>query len=77
MPFDANRYKNLILNAKVSVSAGANYGESERLDTLINLFEKGVINKKQLVERLPEGVVTDKKLLLNEIIAGGVADEGQ
>ena len=76
MPFDSNRYKNLILNAKVAVSTGANYGESERLDTLLNLFEKGVIDKKQLVSRLPDGIITDKKQLLNEIIAGGENDEG-
>lgn len=76
MPFDARRYKDLIFTAKVEVSAGALYGDGERLETLLNLFEKGVIDKKQLIERLPDGVITDKKQLLNEIVTGGDADEG-
>ena len=76
MPFDAQRYKNLVLNAKVQVSAGVLYGESERLETLLSLFEKGIIDKKQLVSRLPEGIIADKNQLLNEIIEKGETDEG-
>jgi hypothetical protein len=76
IPFDANRYKNLILSAKVHVHTGALYSETERLETLLNLFEKGVITKKQLVARLPDGVVSDKKQLLSEIIAEDDVDEG-
>ncbi len=76
IPFDANRYKNLILNAKVHVSTGIHYGESERLETLLNLFEKGVINKKQLISRLPDSIINDKNQLLNEIIEKGETDEG-
>ena len=75
MPFDARRYKDLIFTAKVEVSTGALYGDGERLETLLNLFEKGVVDKKQLIERLPDGVITDKKQLLNEIITRGDADE--
>lgn len=76
MPFDAQRYKNLVLNAKVQVSAGVLYGESERLETLLSLFEKGIINKRQLVSRLPDGIITDKNQLLNEIIEKGETNEG-
>lgn len=76
MPFDADRYKNLVLNARVHVSAGVHYGEGERIDTLFNLFEKGVIDKKQLVSRLPDGIISDKNQLLNEIIEKGEVDEG-
>ena len=76
IPFDGERYKNLIFNAAVVVSAGLIYSDSDRLDTLINLFEKGIIDKTQLVSRLPEGVISDKKQLLNEIIARGDKVEG-
>lgn len=77
MPFDSKRYKNLIFTTKVEVSAGAMYGDSERVETLMNLFEKGVIDKKQLISRLPDGLVSDKKQLLNEIEGGGESDEGK
>ena len=70
MPFDAEKYKNMIFSTRVEVSAGALYGDGERLDTLLSLFEKGVIDKKQLVARLPDGVITDKKQLLEEIVRG-------
>lgn len=76
IPFDANRYRNLIFNADVVVSTGALYGDSERLETLIGLYEKGVIDKKQLISRLPDGVISDRKQLLNEIIARGDQIEG-
>lgn len=76
MPFDSGRYKNLILNTKVQVISGAAYGENERYEILISLFEKGVIDKKQLVSRLPEGILSDKNQLLNEIIEKGETDEG-
>lgn len=74
--FDAKRYANLIFNANVVVSAGVLYGDNERFETLIELYEKGVIDKKQLVSRLPDGIITDKKQLLNEIIARGDQIEG-
>jgi hypothetical protein len=52
------------------VTAGALYGDGERLETLLTLFEKGVIDKKQLVARLPDGVIADKRQLLDEIARG-------
>ncbi len=67
IPFDSNRYKNFIFTTNVDVRAGHMYGESERLSTLMELFSHGVINKKQLIARLPDGVINDKKELLNEI----------
>ncbi len=76
MPFNASRYKNLIFNTKVEVSAGALYGDADRLNTLITLFEKGIIDRRQLITRLPDGVVSDKKQLLNEILEEGNANDG-
>ena len=77
IPFDADRYKNYIFNANVEVSSGVLYGDGDRLDTLLNLFEKGVIDKAQLVARLPDGIIADKKQLLNEIIARGDTLDGE
>lgn len=76
IPFDASRYKNLIISTKVEVSSGVLYGDSERYTVLIELYEKGVIDKKQLVSRLPDGIISDKKQLLNEIVERGDSIEG-
>jgi hypothetical protein len=67
MPFYAERYKNLIINARVYTSAGNTYAESETVNALNSLYDKGIITKKQFIKRLPEGLVSDIEGLLNEI----------
>ena len=64
MPFDGDKYKDLLISTKVDVVNDAVYTAKERTDTLLTLFEKGVIDRTQLIERLPEGIITDKKSLI-------------
>ncbi len=64
IPFDSSRYKNLILNAKVDVVNSTLYSDSEQISVLLNLFEKGIINKQELLERMPEGSIKNRKQLL-------------
>lgn len=64
--FEGERYKDLVISARVDVSNAAVYSDREKAQMLITLFEKGVIDKGQLLERLPDGVVPDKKALLDE-----------
>ncbi len=66
--FNGSRYKNLALNAKVDISAASSYTERERADMLMLLYEKGAITRKQLISRLPDGLVTDKGVLLEEAL---------
>ena len=66
MPFDSGRYRGLIINAKISVGAGTVYSESECVNTLVTLYEKGIIDRRQFLERLPDGIVPDKDGLLSE-----------
>lgn len=66
IPFNAERYKNLVINAKVEVSNATVYSEKERMEVLMSLFEKGIIDKKQLINRMPEGIIPDLKSLLTE-----------
>ena len=66
MPFTASRYSELIINTKVNVSGGTVYSERECFENLITLFEKGIITKEQLIERLPNGSIPDKNSLLTE-----------
>lgn len=64
MDFDAERYKELIINARVDVATATVYSEKECMQNLLTLFGKGVIDRKQLIERLPDGAVPDKNSLL-------------
>ncbi|MEE1238699.1 MAG: hypothetical protein UHO61_02110 [Acutalibacteraceae bacterium] len=67
LPFDAELLKGLIINAKIEVGAGTVYSERECTNTLITLYEKGIIDRMQLLERLPDGTVPNKKGLINDI----------
>ena len=64
MPFDSQRYLNLIINAKINVGAGTVYSERECVNTLITLYEKGIIDRAQFIKRLPDGIVPDREGLL-------------
>ena len=59
IPFDGNRYKNLVLCTKVDINNSTAYSERERTEMLLTLFEKGIIDRKQLLTRLPSGTVSD------------------
>ncbi len=59
MEFDSERYKGLAICAKVDIANAAVYSDKEKVELLISLFEKGIINRNQLLLRLPEGMVAD------------------
>ncbi len=75
IPFDGSRYKNIIVSAKVDVSSSTVFTERERTELLISLYEKGVINRGQLLKRLPEGTVSDIKELISESLKEDNTDE--
>ncbi len=62
--FDGDRYKGLVISTKVDVTTATVYSDKECLDTLLTLFEKGIINRNQLLCRMPKGIVPDIKGLL-------------
>lgn len=67
IPFEAERLNGLIINAKIEVGAGTVYSERECTNTLITLYEKGIIDRVQLLERLPDGTVPDRNGLIDDI----------
>ena len=67
MPFDAERYKTLIINARVDVGASTLWGESVVVSSLGNLLQAGIINPVQYLERIPKGTIPDITGLLDEI----------
>lgn len=66
IPFDANRYKSLAFCAKVEVGNDVTYSEKEKIQMLITLFDKGIIDRNQLLARLPEGTVENIGELIKE-----------
>ena len=67
IPFDAKRYKDIAISAGIDVAAASGYSERERVEILLTLFDKGIINRSQLLSRLPDGTVNDIKSLLGEV----------
>ena len=67
MDFDASRYKNLYLTAKATVLDKAEFSVSDTMSVLDNLLDKGIIDKKQYLERLPKGIISDtEKIFVKE-----------
>ena len=59
VPFHADRYKNLVINAKVDVGASTVWSESVTISTLDALLTNQHINFLQYLERLPKGLIPD------------------
>lgn len=66
VPFNADRYRDLLINAKIDVGSSPIYSVPAALSTLDALFGAGVINKVQYLKRLPNGIIEDKTGLLEE-----------
>lgn len=61
IPFDGERYRSLIINTKIEVNRDVDYTQKEQLSTLLTLFDKGIITKAELLERIPDGMVENIK----------------
>ena len=66
MPFNAERYKDLLISVRVDVGANPLWNVSSTIATLDVLLSQGLINKVQYLERLPQGIIPDKEGLLKE-----------
>ena len=64
--FNGQRYKGLVISAKMDATPKTVYSDRENLENLILLFEKGIINRNQFLCRLPQGVIPDIKGLIKE-----------
>ncbi len=67
LPFDAKRYQNLILTARVDVGASTMWSESVVISTLNNLLEAEIITPRQFLERIPQGFVPKLTELIEDI----------
>ncbi|HIZ20663.1 MAG TPA: hypothetical protein H9674_07370 [Firmicutes bacterium] len=81
-PFRAARYRDLLISTRVDVSGSVLWNETQTVQMLDNLLEKGVIDGIQYLERLPKGAVAGREELIRELRArqtgqGGNPPEAQ
>ncbi len=67
MPFQAERYRDLLLSIRVDVGEGDPYSETRTVETLDNMLKNGVITPKQYLSRLPRGIIPNMEALLQEL----------
>lgn len=67
LTFDGERYKDLLVTAKIDVGGSSLYSEAQTIRTLDNLFDRQVINVLQYLQRLPKGTVPDITSLIKEM----------
>ena len=74
IPFVAERYRNLLLVARVDVGSATMYSDSVSVDMLFRFYEMGVIDKAQLLDRIPKGIIYNveglKKDMQNSQVPG-------
>lgn len=73
MPFDGNRYKDLLITARIDIGASTLWSEAQSIRTLDNLFDRQVIDVFQYLKRLPKGTVPNVNGLLREMQQANVA----
>ena len=67
MPFDGNRYRDLLINARIDIGASTLWSEAQSIRTLDNLFDREVIDVFQYLKRLPKGTVPNVNGLIREM----------
>lgn len=80
LPFDAQRYSNLVITAKVDVGASTMWSEAVVIATLGNLLKSKLITFEEYLERLPKGIIPDITGLIESrkqqtATAGGAIDD--
>lgn len=73
MPFDGDRYRELIISTKIDVGASNLWSEAQSIATLDNLFDRQVLDVVQYLSRLPRGTVPNVDALIRDLQAANKA----
>ncbi len=73
--FSFSRFKNRLFDCTVDVGASSYWSEISCLNTLDSLLKLGRITTVQYLERLPDGLISDKKRLIEELRATEIAQQ--
>ncbi len=63
--FDAERYKDLVVNARVDIGASTLWSEAVSISNLGNLLAGGLITFIEYLERIPKGLIPNVNGLIN------------
>ncbi len=63
--FDAERYKDLVINARIDVGASTLWSEAVSISNLGNLLSGGLISFIEYLERIPKGLIPNVSGLIN------------
>lgn len=69
IPFNADRYKNLSLTARVDVGASTLWSEAVVISTLDALLGAQIITPEQYLERMPKGIIPKLTELIDDVKA--------
>ena len=64
---NTEKYKNLVINAKIDVGAATLWSQAIVIQTLDALLQAGIITKVQYFERLPKGLIPDVTGIIEEL----------
>lgn len=67
VPFTPERYKDLLINAKVDIGASTVWSTSVVVSSLDSLLSQGIITPLQYLERLPDNIIPNRTGLINEL----------
>ncbi len=74
--FSLSDFRDSLFGCRVDVGASSYWSEISSLNTLDNLLKLGRISTVQYLERLPEGLITDKEKLIEEIRSAEAEQKG-
>ena len=73
--FSLSEFKDSLIGCTVDVGESSYWSEISSLNTLDSLLKLGRISTVQYLERLPEGLITEKKKLIEELRAAETAQQ--
>ncbi len=65
---DYELFKNSVIRARVDVGAGTKYSQIVAVNTLDKLLSGGFIGIEDYLERLPDGIISDKRELIEKAV---------
>lgn len=71
--FDSGRLKKRLWNVRVNAGPSSAISEAGAVSALKGLFNAGMINARQFIERLPDGYIPMREKLLSELGSQGTA----